>query len=88
MPKNCLQVVQALQRRPGNGPGAVNKQRSGLQSISTDGSHMKKLKDFVLKNRRLSIKWLANAMRISFAVTQPILVDALCLKRNILATLV
>lgn len=56
-------------------------ERSGRPSTSIDEQHIKKIKELVLENRRLTIRDLADMLAISIGSVQAILKDHLCLRR-------
>lgn len=58
-----------------------DEQRAPRQRISTDKEHVKQIKEIVLKNRRLTIRDLADTVGISVGSVNTILKDFLCLRR-------
>ena len=48
---------------------------------STDEQHVKKIKEMVLENRRLTIRDIADTLGISFGSVQTVLKNILCLRR-------
>lgn len=59
---------------------AENEKRPGQPSISTNESHVKQIKDFVLKNRRLTVSELTDAVGTSKGPINNILKNILGLK--------
>jgi predicted HTH transcriptional regulator len=56
-------------------------ERSGRPTTSIDEQHIKKIKELVLENRRLTIRDLADMLAISIGSVQAILKDHLCLRK-------
>ena len=56
-------------------------ERSGRPSTSTDDQHVNKVKEIVLKNRRLTVKDLADMIGISEGSVKTILKDHLGLRK-------
>ncbi|XP_018407151.1 PREDICTED: putative uncharacterized protein FLJ37770 [Cyphomyrmex costatus] len=54
-----------------------NLERSGRPSMSIDEQHIKKIKELVLENRRLTIRELVDMVGISIGSVQKILKDHL-----------
>ena len=58
-----------------------DEQHPGRSSTSTDEKHVKEIKDLLLKNRRSTMRELADTIRISKGLVDTILKDVLCLRR-------